>query len=91
MRWRCDVRALLIAVTITAGCASGPVDADREYARDDARIRAFEKYQALRQDCHAKGGVLVVDGIGRFGPSTFDPRTARCTSGSRPLFRTGIR
>lgn len=81
------MRALLIAVTITAGCATAPVDADREYAREDARIRAFEEFETFKQACRARGGITVVDKVGRLASSAFDPRTARCTGGWVPAGR----
>lgn len=73
------MKALVIAIVVSAGCTATPVDEAMEYEQADARIRALEQYELLKQACRAKGGVVHVATNGsRLGPTLFDLRTARC-------------
>lgn len=77
--------ALILAIALNAGCAGTPVDDVTEYRRADARIRATEEFESLKQACRAAGGVIFVnDGGGRLRePSLQDLRMAKCVWGGR--------
>jgi hypothetical protein len=81
------VKALVIAIAILngaagAGCAAAPSEqrASMAYEREDARVRAVEQFELLKQSCRAKGGTLYMerDWGGRFAPKTSEIRSARC-------------
>jgi hypothetical protein len=81
MRWRCKVKGLVLAIVVT-GCAMAP-PVDREaarYEREDARLRAIERFEVLKQACRASGGTVYMDRSwgARFRPTLSDLRTARC-------------
>jgi hypothetical protein len=87
MWWRCQVKAIVLAIVVTAGCATVP-PADREsaeYERNDARLRAVERFEAFEQACRASGGtVYVVDrSWGMSSPTLSDMRAASCAASLR--------
>jgi len=83
MRWRCQVKALVLAIVVNAGCAMAP-PADREaveYERTDARLRAIDQFEVLKKACRASGGIIFMErGWGRYSPTPSDMRTARCAT-----------
>lgn len=86
MRWRWCVKSLVLAVVVTAGCAVAPVDEKVEYERADARLRAIEQYELLKQACRASGGVIYVEeSWGSLRSTPIDLRMVRCGS---PMPRT---
>jgi len=77
------MKALVLAVVVT-GCAMAP-PADREsveYERNDARLKASERFEVLEQACRASGGTVYMDRSwgGRLSPTASDMRTARCAA-----------
>lgn len=81
IQWSHRLEALVLALCVTAGCAMAPVDEAEEYKRADARIRALEQFQSMRQACRASGGVVITQGgWGRLTqPTSMDLRRATCT------------
>ena len=74
------MKALITAFMIMAGCSMAP-PADREsleYDRIDARLKATERYNALRQACRASGGIIILEAASRFPHSPRELETARC-------------
>lgn len=80
--WSQRLEALALAICITAGCATAPVDEAEEFKREDARIRAAEQFQAMQRACRASGGVVVTEGgWGRLTqPTPLDLTRATCAS-----------
>lgn len=74
--------AMVILLLITAGCALPAVERESlEYARMDAQNRAADRYESLKRQCRAAGGVVLVQGDwGRTNPKAGDMKTARCGS-----------
>ena len=84
------MKALITAFMIMAGCSMAP-PADREsleYDRIDARLKATERYNALRQACRASGGIIILEGaFGRVQHSPSELKTARCV---KKLYRVAL-
>ncbi|HZD53759.1 MAG TPA: hypothetical protein VE175_11980 [Woeseiaceae bacterium] len=81
------MKAIWLAFALVAGCAAAPHDGESvQYARDDARIRAVERFEALEERCRASGGTVYMDrSYARFPPTVSDLRSATC--GARPAPR----
>jgi hypothetical protein len=77
------VKAIVLTIVVTAGCAMAP-PVDREsaaYERNDAQLRAIERFEVLTQVCRASGGTVYLDrSRGRFSPALSDMRAARCAT-----------
>lgn len=82
IQWSQRLEALALALCMTAGCTTGPVDEAEEYQRKDARIRATEQFRAMQRACRAAGGVVVTEGgWGRLTqPTPMDLTRATCAS-----------
>lgn len=87
------MKALITAFMIMAGCSMAP-PADREsleYDRIDSRLKATERYNALRHACRTSGGIIVLEAAsGRVQHSPSELKTARCVkrlSGGALTFR----
>jgi hypothetical protein len=81
------MKAIVLAIVVTAGCASAlPVDRESaEYERNDARLRAIERFEVFEQACRASGGVVfVVDrSWSRSSPTLSDMSAANCAAPPR--------
>lgn len=81
MRWRCELKGLVLAIVVNAGCAMAPVDEAVEYERADALLEAMEQFESLKRACRASGGVMhIEESWGRFTPTLIGLRTAKCAS-----------
>lgn len=76
------VPAMVLAIAMTAGCATTPVDRELvEYQRTDALFEAMDRFEVLKRRCRAAGGAIYVNGSwGKMAPTLSDIRSARCAA-----------
>lgn len=72
---------LLLAVLAVSACATTPEEiASREYRRENARVEAMDRFEALKRACAQAGGTVQMNRVssGRMAPTTTELLAATC-------------